>query len=149
MFEACVLCIPVLGSARYCFCFTSCYSHINSYLSKCEILVMLKLFPVKSVTLEQIQVFQTSPRAGLAIHCSQLKLLDKSMIFLALFHLFSRYTQGFVRKSHIPSVEILILQMFSRVRHALMVCPLFFSFPFILSCRHQRYSRDPRVKECR
>lgn len=94
MFEASVLCIPVLGSARYCFCFTSCYSHVNSYLSKCEILVMLKLFPVKSVTLEQIQVFQTNPRAGLSIRWSQLKLLAKRMIFLTLFHLFSSYTQG-------------------------------------------------------
>ena len=53
---------------------------------------MLKLFPVKSVTLEQIQVFQTNPRAGLAIHWSQLKLLAERMIFLALFHLFSSYT---------------------------------------------------------
>lgn len=57
----CVLCIPMqLSSAGYSFL-------VKSHINKCEIHVMIKLFPNTSITLEQIHIFKISILAELIL----------------------------------------------------------------------------------
>lgn len=80
------------------FCFTSCYSHINSHISKCEVCVMLKLFPAISITLKQIWVFQTSSRAELITYVELTEVTEWKNAFQALLLLCSSYPLGCLGK---------------------------------------------------
>lgn len=60
MFELCLLQVFLFGSAKYKFSALLSISHgWCCTINKCEICVVIKLFPHVSITLEQIRVFKS------------------------------------------------------------------------------------------